>query len=200
MPDPPSVGFFTRYVLENPYPLTIALAAIAVLFTFLALRDGRSSHWYVATGALIAGAGVFITSMTVTTPAEHGERVTREFVNAVVDNDMPTAIGYFSPEAAFTIGSPQNPGQSINFIRSRLEVLHRQYPIRSNRITSLRGYSDGASAAIVHLSCRTDVQGGYGATPSQWVLRVQRTDDGEWLITQLTAISIAARTPGNQLW
>ncbi len=200
MPDPPSVGFFTRFVLENPYPLMLALGAVALTFFVLAIRDGRPGHWYTAGVAVVIGFAVLATGLMVTTPAEHGEAVTREFVQAVVDHDVPTAMSYFSPNASFTIGSPNNPGQSVSFIQSRLIALEGRYPIQSNRITSLRGYTEGPNAAIVHLRCRTDVAGGYGLTPSEWVLRVQQDDNGDWKITQLTAISIASRTPSSQLW
>lgn len=198
-PPPPDVGFFTRYVLENPYPLVIALALIAAVLVWIGLRDGRTKLLKVAAAIGVAAAAVLFTGLSVTTSGEHGERVTRKFVAAVVENDLQSAMGLLSPDASLAISSPQNPGRNIDFIRDRFIDLGRRYPIESNRITSLRGYSERPDRAVVHLACRT-AAGGFGPTPSRWILHVQRDDDGQWHIRQITAISIGAQTPSDRLW
>lgn len=199
MPPPPDVGFFTRYVLENPYPLAIVLAAFAAGLAWMGLREGRKGPLKGAVGCGLAVVAVVVTAFSVTTSGEHGEALTRNFVNAVVDNDLPRAMGYIAPNASLAIGSPQNPGRDFDFIRGRLSDLSQRYPIQSNRITSLRGYTESADRAVVHLSCRTEA-GGYGPTPSQWVLHVQRGNDDNWHIVQITAISIGLQTPSDRLW
>ena len=51
--------------------------------------------------------------------------------------------------------------------------------------------------ATVHLGCRTMLDRGYAPTPTQWVLVIERGDDGEWKITHVTWISMAGRAPGS---
>lgn len=198
-PPAPDVGFFIRYVLENPYPLTIALALIALALGWLGLTDNRRPLIAIAVICALVAAGVLITGMTVTTSGEHARRITRQFVNAVVANDLNTAMALMTPDASLAVGSPQNPGRDRQFIHGRLADLSQRYPIQSNTITTLRSYSQPNDAAIVHLACRTSA-GGYGPTPSQWVLHIHRDADGQWRIRRLTAISIALRRPDPGLW
>ena len=42
-PDPPPVGLFTKWVLENPYPLGAILLAMAIVMAWTALRSRPSS-------------------------------------------------------------------------------------------------------------------------------------------------------------
>jgi hypothetical protein len=99
------------------------------------------------------------------------------------------------------IGSPTNAGFELAYIQSQLVRLDQTYTITSNRITRLDGFKENADRATVHLACRTEVEGGWGPTPSQWVLDVRRQEDDSWKIERITCISIAGRQPGsNWLW
>jgi hypothetical protein len=200
MTDSPSTGLFTRYVLENPYPLSIGLGIAMLVLIVVGLREGRKPPLLAGAGCAIAGVLVFLISTLVTTAGEHGEAVTREFVERVVEGDTNGAVALLSPDVSLTIRSPNNPGQGLDFFQRRLVSLHGQYTITDNRITTLRGYSHDADTAIVQLSCRTDVTAGYGPTPSSWQLRVERQPNDQWLITQITALSIAGREPPDRLW
>jgi hypothetical protein len=202
MPEPPPVGLFTRYVLENPYPLAGALVALALALAWIGLREGvygRTKLRAAGVSAVLAAA-VLITGILVITPGEHGVEVTRRLVSHAVNAEVSPAMALFAPGASLSIGSTRNPGVGIDSIRRQLERLESQYRVRSNTITTLRGYGESRDAATVHLACRTEVENGWGPTPSQWVLRVERQDGGEWLITRITAITIAGRTPGERLW
>lgn len=198
-PAPPEVDLFTRYVLENPYPLMILLLAGAAGAAWMGLRDGRRGPLKISLVCAAAGMAVLLTGLSVTTSAEHGKAVTRAFVEAVVDNDVAGAMNLVSADGSVAVGSPQNPGRSVDFFRDRLTALNLRYPIERNRITSLKGYSESATRAEIHLACST-AAGGYGDTPSRWVLHVEREGDGEWRIVKITAISIAMRRPDDRLW
>lgn len=200
MPDPPSTNLLSRYVLENPYPLTIFAAVAAFILLIVALREGRKSMLTAAGITALLGAIVWTVGTVVTTPAEHGERVTRTVIETAVSGDVSATLGHFTEDAALAIGSPTAPGLSLNVMRNRLDNLHRRFTIESNRITRLRGYTESETTAVVHASCSTVVSGGYGSTGSQWIFRVEQQPDGTWMVTRLTAISIAGRTPSNQLW
>lgn len=194
MPDPPDVNLFTRYVLENPYPLSGVLVVAALVAAWIGLREGRKPPLMVAGGGLVLAAAVFAVGSWIVTPAERGEVVTRQMVEHIVRGDIDTAMTLFSEDAAFAVGSPQNPGMDINFIRRQAEWLHGRYTIQSNRLSSLRGYTESPTRAVVHMNCRTDVDG-RGATPTQWVVWIDEQPDGRWQVSRLTMISLYGRTP-----
>jgi len=198
MPDPPSVGLFTRYVLENPYPLGIGLVLLAAVLTWLALRAGRMNRLVTPAVVAAAGAAVLAIGLTVTTAGEHGERVTGQLVQAVEDNDMTGAMALFADSATFSFGSPDNMGYNIDFIRGAVDQASR-YSIENNIIRMLDGYTVDGDTAVVHLGCLTE-GGSYGYTPSKWVVRVERQDDGDWRVSRLTCVSISNRTPSERVF
>jgi ketosteroid isomerase-like protein len=194
MPDPPDVNLFTRYVLENPYPLAGLMVIAAFVAGWIGLRDGRRNLLATAgAGVLIAGI-VFMIGTIVITPAERGEQVTRQLVDRVVAGDINGVMLLFAPDATFAVGSPQNPGVDVNGIRRQAEWLDGRYTITSNRITSLKGYSESSSRAVVHLHCRTE-GGGRGPVPTQWVLWIDEQPDGQWRISRITMVSMFGQTP-----
>lgn len=192
MPEPPSVGLITRYVLENPYPLGIGLLLLAAVLAWLALREGRVNRLTPPAVAAVLGIGVLAVGFSVTTAGEHGEAVTEQLVQAVEDNDLTGALALFDDSATFGFGSPDNPGLDMDFIRAAVDSASR-YSITSNIIRMLDGYTVDGDTAIVHLGCLTEA-GSYGYTPSKWVLKIERRDDAEWRITRVTCISIANRS------
>jgi hypothetical protein len=60
----------------------------------------------------------------------------------------------------------------------------------------LRAYTETSGRATVHLACYTTLERGFGPAPTQWVLRVERQDDGTWKIAW---ISFAGRSPGSNM-
>ncbi len=196
LPDPPSSGLLTRYVLENPLPVAIVLLLMAAIFGWLGMRDGTKSNLGLAGAALAVAALVFALGTLITTSAEHGEDVTRELVERVVANDISGAMQLFTDDATVSLASPNNPGLSIEFVRAGLDRVSAE-SIVSNRIRMLNGFSESSDTAIVHLGCLTDTNS--FLTPSKWILRIQRQDDDQWKVTQLTCVSIANQTP-QQNW
>ncbi|MHC5003323.1 MAG: Cif family virulence factor [Planctomycetota bacterium] len=193
MPDPPQVGLLTRYLLENPYPLGGVLLLVAIVAAWTGLRDGLRGRLGVAALLGLLAAAVLIVGTLVVTAGEHGERVTRDFVDAVVAEDLVGADNLLTDDAAIAFGSPQNPGLGKEAIRDRLSDVARGWDITSNRCSVLRGYGTAADEAEVHLTCWTEVDGDYGPTVTQWVLRARRQDDGEWRIRRLAWISVNGR-------
>jgi hypothetical protein len=194
MPDPPDVNLFTRYVLENPYPLASVIFIASLAAAWIALRDGRKPLLTAAGVGTLIAAAVLLTGILVITPAERGREVTLEMVERIVQGDINGGMALFTPNATFAVGSPQNPGMDIGFIRRQAEWLHGRYTIESNQISSLRSYTESSRRGVVHMTCRTDV-GGYGPTPTQWVLWIDEQPDGEWKISRLTMVSLYGRQP-----
>ena len=194
MPEAPEIGLFTKYVLENPYPLGGVLLVGGLVAGYLGMREGRRRRLQIAGGLLLVGFAVIGIGLSVVTSAEHGERVTRRFVAAVVDADLDAAKVELSDNVILNAGSTTNPGFELAVLMDRLEYLLRTWPIDSNHISNLDGYSENDGRAMVHMTCWTEGES-YGLTPSQWVVIVERDDKGDWRITRLTCVSINGRTP-----
>ena len=200
MPDPPSVSIIARYVFENPWPLAVVLLAIAAVLGWQGAREGLWKRVQAAGLLVLIAAGVVASAALVTTAGEHGKRITTQFVEAAVANDLTGANRLLSIDATLHIGSPKNPGIDLAAIQTQLARLGN-YQIVSNRISGLRGFGLDGDHAQVHLACITDAGGIYsGNVPSQWVLHVRRESDGTWLIERITCVTIAGRTPSFNLW
>jgi len=200
MPPPPDVSLLTRYVFENPWPLGMGLMLVAAWAMWTGLRQGIKRRQQTAGVLALISIAVFSAAFLVQTSGEHAKAVVRGLVAAVVDGD-PSADGFFASRAVIAFGSPKNPGHGLEMIEQGLARVASQYPIESNSTTMLRGYTQSGDVGIVHLACWTTVRGGYGPTPSQWVLRVERQLDQSWLITHITCVSINNQTPSSdRIW
>ena len=195
MPDPPSVGLMTRFLLENPYPVGLVLLAVAGGLLWTGLREGRRDRMVVGLIGLVLAASVLAVGAIVVTSGERARRVTIELVEAAVAADVVDVMSHFAAEATFAFASPTNPGFPLDYIRQQASRLEAQYRIESNRITQLKVYSTSGDSAIVHLACSTTADRGFGPTPTQWVLQMQRDDQGDFKIVHITWISLAGNPP-----
>ncbi len=198
MPEPPDVGWLTRHLLENPYPASLATLAIAAGLAWIGLRDARSDRLVAAVILAALGGAAMLTGALVTTAGERARRVTQDLVAAAVDGDVGAAMRLLDDEAILAFGSPKNPGFGLDSIHDQLTRLTDRHPVESNRMTTLRAYTESPERAIVHLACITEVVRGYGPTASQWVLRIEPDDNGTWKVTHITCVSINGRTPRPQ--
>jgi len=200
MPDPPPVNLFTRYVLENPWPLGLVLLGAGFVIGYLALRQGFMRRLAIAASMAALGALVIITAAFVTTAGERAEQVTRQLVEAATTNDLVTSANLIDPDATLHISSAQNPGLAYDTIIDRISELAASYAIEENDITHLAGYTESRDAATVQLACNTTVASFPYPNLSQWELRVQRGTDGAWRVTKITWLTINTRTPPSSGW
>ena len=195
MPDPPSVGLVTRFLLENPYPVGLVVLAVAGGLLWTGLREGRRERMLVGLIGITVAAAVLTIGAVVVTSGERARKVTIELVEAAVAADVVDVMSHFGDEATFAFASPTNPGFPLDYIRQQAVRLESQVSIESNRITQLNAYSVSKDTAIVHLGCSTTVEQGYGPTPTQWVLQLQRNDQGDYKIVHVTWVSLAGNPP-----
>lgn len=193
MPEAPEVGLLTQYLFHNPWPIGLIAAAVAIIFGWIGLREGRTSPLRVAAGAALICLGVFATAWLVTTPAEHGERITEQFVTAAAEARVTDAIALLSPAATLALESPTSPGFDRNYLTSAMRLLDSQYRVDSHYTTRLDGYTIDDDAADVYLIVFATVRG-YTAK-SSWILRVGRQPGDAWQINRITCIAINDRDP-----
>lgn len=195
MPDPPSVGLVTRFLLENPYPVGLVVLAVAGGLLWTGLREGRRERLLVGLIGITVAAAVLTIGAVVVTSGERARKVTIELVEAAVAANVVDVMSYFTDEATFAFASPTNPGFPLDYIRQQALRLESQFSIESNRITQLKAYSVSKDSAIVHLGCSTTVAQGYGPTPTQWILQIERNDQGDYKIVHVTWVSLAGNPP-----
>ena len=195
MPDPPSVGLVTRFLLENPYPVGLVVLAVAGGLLWTGLREGRRERLVIGLIGIAVAAAVLTIGAVVVTSGERARKVTIELVEAAVAANVVDVMSHFGDEATFAFASPTNPGFPLDYIRQQAVRLESQFSIESNRITQLKAYSVSKDSAIVHLGCSTTAAQGYGPTPTQWILQIERDDQGDYKIVHITWISLAGNPP-----
>jgi len=197
----PRSGVFTRYVLENPWPLGFVLAIAGAVVLWNGLREGLPMRQRLGFGLAIVGAIVLAAGWLIETAGEQAARVTRELVDAVVANDTQAAIALFSDDAVMSIGSPRNPGFDLDYITERLDRLAARYTIDSNSITGLKLATESRRVGHVQMACMTTVDGLPYPNMSRWMLRVERQEDGSWKVTRLTCVEINNQVPSSaEMW
>lgn len=200
MTSAPPQGFFTRYLLENPWPAVVMLALIALaLARFGRDRDDRRLL-LGALGCAVAGAAVFLVSWLVTTPAEHARRVTSEIVAAAEAGNLNAMRALFAPDASIHPGSLSTPGLERAEIDRGIDALGDRHRIESNTVTALRAGTVDADTAVAELGCLTTTASSYGTVPSTWLFRVERGADGRWRVRRLACVAIAGRAPSGLPW
>ena len=150
-------------------------------------------------GVAAAGIAVFATGALVVTSGEHAAALTRDFVDAAAAGDISGAAAMLAPDARLTFGAPTNPGYARPAIDQRLDRLDDRYAVEDNQITMLDAYTIDADSAAVHLACRTMPVSGFGPVFSQWVLDIERQDDGSFMVVRILWISINGRSPSPDL-
>ena len=186
MPDPPRVGLFMRYVLENPWPLGLFLLIVGGVIAWQALQAAAFARLRVAGVFALAAAGVILTGVMVETPGERAEAVVRQLVEAVAAEppDITGAAALFTEDCTIAIGSVANQGMDKDYLVSRLNERGR-YRIESNSIRMLDGHTESSDAAVVHLGCLTTVGEFPYPTTTHWVINVRRQPDDTWMITRI---------------
>jgi len=185
MTDVIASGPLTRYVFENPWPLGLLLALVALFVGWRGLNSGERAPRQTAAVLGAAAAGVFLLSALITTSAER---------------ETSRMLDLFSSNATMSYGRPENPGVDFNEIRAALSTLEGRFRITSNRVTQLEGNSEASGVATVLLSCLTDVEAGYGTTPNSWWLKVAEQPDGSWKIERLAFLKVAGRAADGAVW
>lgn len=201
MPPAPPTSLIDRFFLENPWPIAVTLLLIALVLLYSAVGRGSTKRLAAGFGVLVLAVGVFLLASFVSTPAEHGERVTQAFVADVVVAQPTQAAQHLSADADLAVGSTDNPGMALSWIRDRLTLLTGQYPIRDNYITQLDAYTKNSEQAVIHLTCLTTFDTAFaGPTKTSWVLFVNRQTDGTWKIRRITIIQVNDQAPTRQMF
>jgi hypothetical protein len=182
-----------HYLLENPYPLGGGLIVIGIALAAMSLRSGIAGRMRAGLAVTLAGAAVIAVGGLVTTAGESARAVTRDLVDRVVAGDVTGAAGLFAEGALLHFGQPTAIGRDLDWIIAGLSEFDASYTVESNRITKLRGETETRTAGTVVLTCWTEISSGFHR--SEWIVRVEREEDGAWRIADLTFVALDGRAP-----
>jgi hypothetical protein len=196
MPSAPLLaGLLSRYVLENPWPLTGLLVLLGAGLGWRALREGQRALLYGAIALLTAAAAVLSLGLAVTTSGERARDVVAQLVSRAEAGDTAGMLHLMTPGCLLHYGRPQNPGVRRPDWERTIGLLQGRYRIEENTVTRLDADSSDAKTATVELACLTTVSIAPYPTPSAWWLRVAEQPDGEWKIDRIAFLRVAKQEP-----
>lgn len=187
------------WLFENPWPLAVALALAGCVAAWRGLSSGSRNIALAGCAALVAAACAVLVGRSVTTAGEHAAEVTRSLVAHAEAAATEPALALFAPDAVLNYGRRENPGTSIDDIRSAFRSLEGRYRIDSNRVRRLvfRTLEDGRGE--VELSCTTSIGSLETGVPTDWIIRVRKVGDS-WLIDRITFETLYGKPPTPGIW
>lgn len=189
-------SFLHGWILENPYPLAIALIAVAIAVLWRGLVEGSRGKLGAGAAILAISAAILAAGHAVETPGEHARTVVERLVAHAERAETDEAAALFTPNAVMNEGRRENQGVPIDAIRSALASLGRENRIDSNRVTRLSIETLDGDTGEVLFSCSTSLARMDTAVPTVWIARVRRdAGDGAWRIDRLTFQSLYGKPP-----
>jgi hypothetical protein len=195
VPVPMSLGLVSKYVFENPWPVTGLCLAIGLILGWKALREGHRPTLQVAIAVAILGAIVAGLGLSITTSAERGRAVVSALVSRAESGDVSGMLALLTPECLLHYGRAENPGLPRPDWEQSIGLLQGRYRIESNSITRLEAQSAKGNGATVELSCLTTVSSAPYPTPSAWWMRVAEQPDGSWKIERIAFLRVGRQEP-----
>lgn len=187
------------WLFENPWPLAAALAILGAVLAWRGLTTGVRPLLFGGIAALLLSALAVLVGRAVETPGERAAEVARALVSHAEAAETDRALALFAPEAVLNYGKRENPGVSIDDIRSALRSLEGRYRIDSNRIRRLEVRTLDGETGEVELSCTTSLARIETGVPTDWILRVRKRGD-RWLIDRITFETLYGKPPTPGIW
>ncbi|HEX7010512.1 MAG TPA: hypothetical protein VF184_11050 [Phycisphaeraceae bacterium] len=194
--DPP---LLEHLLLERPWPLVIALLAVAAAVQVAARR--RSSRragwaaWLIAAGA----AGVALLAYTVTTDRERLTQLTVELVQAATQPvNLAVVDQTLHPDAVL-----RGPGGQVwmpfQNIRWELEQAVQRLGVTDHAIRQL-GVEASGDRGRSALALRTHLGETGMPVSTSWNLVWQRQSEGDWRIVEIQWLTLQDQPPTRGMW
>jgi hypothetical protein len=187
-PDPPLLN---RLLLENPWPLAIAFAAVAVVMFLVAGR--RDDHRLRNLAAVPAGLAVGVIALggMVTTEREQLEARTRALAEAVAEPFDLDAVRELTTEDARLL--KWNREQMIAIARHAAD----RVTIDGYTVTNLMAHPESDRYGRTYIAAfgraESSRRGG-GRFKTSWMLRWRRGDDGAWRLSEVEDVEVNNRS------
>ncbi len=105
LPPPPT---FEHLLLENPYPASFCLVALAATLLIIGLRRGSRLHRHMALGSGAAALGVILLATWIQTDREAILVATTALVQAVAEGDRSVLEARMDPDITLISGKSRS--------------------------------------------------------------------------------------------
>jgi len=186
-----------RYILENPYPVGVALIALgAVMLWAINARGPFRRALVPAAACWLTALAIMVTAANVETRRESLTNQTHTVLEAVIDANRRAIEPIVSDDLLATTRFPDafalRKEQFLRIIEGMSLLGIRDWS------ASPRGASDDAANGIrVDFAVRVATSGGVyaGTTPSVWRFHWRRDRQGAWKLRRLECLSIWGQQP-----
>jgi hypothetical protein len=184
-----------RLLFESPIVVPVAVLALALIIGFGMGRAGKGRQgWIVVAIAAAIGVGIAISSRVVETDREAIERLTREFVDSVMENDRGRVGELLSARLTVAADGQSAPLDAREFILSQVERVSAEIERYAANVQEAAVTVEDAAGkskfAFSVLQSR-----GYGFGVSTWVLDWQKSPSGGWQIDTIDLVALNGNPP-----
>ncbi len=181
-----------RLILEHHWITGVIVGGIGFAFLWVGLRDNLITRCKIGIATTILAIILFLLGLFIVTPTEHAKSVVGGFVNAVVDENVDSALSYICMDVDIV---DDWKGESLSGragMKKSLDDLYAKYKITFNTVLRVE-FFERENDVLVDLSLFTRVSG-IGSVPSIWSILVHEEKNGKWSISSIDAIEIAGRS------
>lgn len=179
LPDPPMLSHF---LLVNPWPLSLSLAAAAIVLAWIARQRGAGKLATAALVLILAALAVQVAATMVQTGREEVITETQSFL----DTTAPLNVDAFAArlDSRITVNVPSGPwltGDAAIVARLRREA--GKFVIQRQVILHIEAEMRGDNAARTLFDVRTETSA--GSFPSRWMITWVRFTGDPWQILSI---------------
>lgn len=187
-------------LLENPWPIVIALVAVAAILRVAGSRQRKPAMSYAALASLVAAVGVYLLAAFVITGREAIIQRTEALVAATAPLDA-AALDDLIARGAFVSGPDGRPWVEYDAIRPELEHVLQRFRPSEQTIRSLGAEAQATRGRSV-IDLRTSLpNSGYGLpVATVWGLEWRKEGDGQWRVAEIRWLEFMNREPSNRMW
>jgi hypothetical protein len=191
-PDLPAAPALERYLLEQPWPISLVLLALGVIVAISLNKRGQAVRGLIIGAAFVAACLVVIAlARGIETMREQLTRQTLQVIGGTIDADQ----SFVRPLVADDLEVGTMHAEGFTLDRDRFMRVVAGFDVMGVRdwSASPRGaVIDGANTGRVDFAVRVAGRGGLyaGPTPSVWRFTWRQSADGQWRLTQLHCLSM----------
>lgn len=196
-PELPRPEPFDHYLFEQPWPLSISLAALGLVILFALNARGEARKGLIA-GLGFVGIGGIVVALAqfVETDREKIVRLSREVIRLTIESDVAGVRPLVAPD--LRVGTIDRDGFNLN--RDQFLGIVTNLPVAGIRDWSSSpkaGSIDGPNTGRVDYRVRVATSGGMysGPMPTVWRFTWRQSREGEWTLIDLACISFFGEPP-----
>lgn len=185
----------SELLLENPWPLVIALVAVSAVLRTVGKRQDQKKAVSASWLALLLGIGVYVAATLVNTNRETMIERTEAFVAATSPPDE-AALRALLADRVVLMGPGGDVWEDLTAEFIAREIKEHEVKDNATRAVDAQSTRPGVGVSTMDVSSRL---GGYPMR-SQWEVEWQKDPQGNWRITALKWLSFNQRDPSPNLY